>query len=52
MCRQVIQICKHWNIKTINVVRRDEYVQELKSIGADEVINSTTEGIYLNMNSG
>lgn len=43
--RQVIQICKHWNIKTINLVRRDEYVQELKSIGADEVINSTTEDV-------
>ncbi|KAG0589971.1 hypothetical protein KC19_1G060500 [Ceratodon purpureus] len=43
--RQIIQICKHWNIKTINVVRRDEYVQELKSIGADEVINSSTEDV-------
>lgn len=43
--RQVIQICKHWKIKTINVVRRDEYVEELKAIGADEVINSSTEDV-------
>lgn len=43
--RQVIQLCKHLKIKTINVVRRDEYVEELKAIGGDEVINSTTEDV-------
>jgi hypothetical protein len=42
--RQVIQICKHLKIKTINVVRRDNVIPELKAIGADAVINSSTEG--------
>jgi NADPH:quinone reductase-like Zn-dependent oxidoreductase len=42
--RQVIQLAKHWGIKTINVVRRVEQKEELKSLGADEVICSTTEG--------
>jgi hypothetical protein len=42
--RQVIQICKHLKIKTINVVRRDNVIPELKAIGADVVINSSTEG--------
>ncbi|CAM6040728.1 unnamed protein product [Sphagnum compactum] len=41
--RQVIQICKHLKIKTINVVRRDNVIPELKAIGADVVINSSTE---------
>ncbi|KAH8949024.1 hypothetical protein BDL97_10G008400 [Sphagnum fallax] len=40
---QVIQICKHLKIKTINVVRRDNVIPELKAIGADVVINSSTE---------
>ena len=35
---------KHWGIKTINVVRRTEQVEELRLLGADEVICSTTEG--------
>ncbi|CAK9859102.1 unnamed protein product [Sphagnum jensenii] len=41
--RQVIQICKHLKIKTINIVRRDNVIPELKAIGADVVINSSTE---------
>jgi len=36
--RQVIQLAKHWGIKTINVVRRGEQKEELKALGADEVI--------------
>lgn len=43
--RQVIQLAKHWGIKTINIVRRPEQKEELKLLGADEVICSTTEDI-------
>lgn len=44
--RQVIQYAKHVGIKTINVVRRSAQVDELKSIGADEVIVSVNgEGV-------
>ncbi|KAG6557910.1 hypothetical protein Mapa_000088 [Marchantia paleacea] len=43
--RQVITLAKHWGIKTINIVRRDSQIQELKDIGADYVLNSETEDI-------
>lgn len=43
--RQMIQLAKHYGIKTINVVRRDKWEGELKSLGANEVINSETEDI-------
>lgn len=43
--RQVITLAKHWGIKTINIVRRDSHIQELKDIGADYVLNSETEDI-------
>lgn len=43
--RQCIQLAKHWGIKTINIVRRDELNDELFAIGADEVINSEKEDI-------
>lgn len=36
---------KFWKIKTINVVRRDDCISELKEIGADEVINSSVEDV-------
>jgi NADPH:quinone reductase-like Zn-dependent oxidoreductase len=36
----IIKLAKHDGIKTINVVRRREAVQELKDLGADEVIVS------------
>ncbi|KAJ7541914.1 hypothetical protein O6H91_10G081900 [Diphasiastrum complanatum] len=39
--RQTIQLAKHWGIKTINIVRRDDLVEELKALGADVVINSS-----------
>uniref|UniRef100_A0A0R3S552 Enoyl-[acyl-carrier-protein] reductase, mitochondrial n=1 Tax=Elaeophora elaphi TaxID=1147741 RepID=A0A0R3S552_9BILA len=39
--RCVIQLCKFWNIRTVNVVRNrenlDSLIRELKEIGADEV---------------
>jgi NADPH:quinone reductase-like Zn-dependent oxidoreductase len=41
--RQVIQLAKHWGIKTINVVRRVEQKEELKALGADEVICTNEE---------
>jgi NADPH:quinone reductase-like Zn-dependent oxidoreductase len=43
--RQVIQLAKHWGIKTINVVRRAEQKQELLDLGADEVICSNDEDV-------
>jgi NADPH:quinone reductase-like Zn-dependent oxidoreductase len=38
--RMIIRLAKHDGIKTINVVRRHEAVQELMDLGADEVIVS------------
>lgn len=43
--RQVIQLAKHWGLKTINVVRRAEQKQELLALGADVVICSAEEDI-------
>jgi NADPH:quinone reductase-like Zn-dependent oxidoreductase len=43
--RQVIQLAKHWGIKTINVVRRAEQKEELKALGADEVISTDNEDV-------
>ena len=34
----VIQMAKHLGIKTINVVRREELIEPLKELGADEVV--------------
>lgn len=42
VARQVIQYA---DIKTINVVRSSEQKQELKDIGADEVIDSSNEDV-------
>ncbi|KAI5066843.1 hypothetical protein GOP47_0017371 [Adiantum capillus-veneris] len=43
--RQVIQLARHLGIKTINIVRRDKWISELKALGADEVINSEKQDI-------
>ncbi|HYE75505.1 MAG TPA: zinc-dependent alcohol dehydrogenase family protein [Blastocatellia bacterium] len=43
--RMVLQIAKLKGFKTINVVRRREQVDELKSLGADEIICSSDEDI-------
>ncbi|GAB4815899.1 hypothetical protein N2152v2_002945 [Parachlorella kessleri] len=40
--RMTIELAKHYGIKTISVVRGDHHVQELKDLGADEVIVSET----------
>lgn len=39
--RMIIRLAKHDGIKTINIVRRREAVQELMDLGADEVIVSS-----------
>jgi len=39
--RMLIRYFKEKGIKTINIVRRDDYTQELKDEGADYVLNST-----------
>eukprot|EP00850_Spirogloea_muscicola_P017020 SM000142S00534 [mRNA] locus=s142:245589:247190:+ [translate_table: standard] len=41
--RQLITLASVAGIKTINVVRKDTYVDELKKLGADEIIVSTDE---------
>lgn len=43
--RMLIQYAKHVGIKTINIVRRAEQVQQLKDLGADEVINEKEEDV-------
>ncbi|KAH8952098.1 hypothetical protein BDL97_09G067100 [Sphagnum fallax] len=43
--RQLIRLAKHWGIKTINVVRRAEQKEELKALGADEVISTDNEDV-------
>lgn len=39
--RMLIRYFKHLGIKLINVVRRDDYNEELKNDGADYILNST-----------
>jgi NADPH:quinone reductase-like Zn-dependent oxidoreductase len=43
--KQVITLAKHWGIKTINLVRREEAKAELLALGADEVIVSSSEDV-------
>ncbi|KAI5082352.1 hypothetical protein GOP47_0002095 [Adiantum capillus-veneris] len=43
--RLVIQLAKHWGIKTISLIRREELREELLELGADEVINSSKEDV-------
>ena len=43
--RVVLQIARLRGFKTINVVRRREQVEELKALGADEVICTTDENL-------
>ncbi|KAL4427108.1 hypothetical protein ABPG77_001112, partial [Micractinium sp. CCAP 211/92] len=43
--RMVIQLAKHYGVKTINVVRSGHHVEDLKKLGADEVIVSTEEDL-------
>jgi NADPH:quinone reductase-like Zn-dependent oxidoreductase len=43
--KMVIQICKYKGIKTIGTVRRNDLVEELKALGADEIINTAEESV-------
>lgn len=45
LCRVVVQIARLRGFKTINVVRRREQVDELKALGADEVICTADEDL-------
>ena len=41
----IIRLGKHYGFRTINVVRRREQAEELRSLGADVVISSADESI-------
>src|SRR5262249_24590680 len=43
--RMIIRLGRHDGFRTINVVRRREQVEELRRLGADEVICSSDESI-------
>jgi NADPH:quinone reductase-like Zn-dependent oxidoreductase len=43
--KMVIQICKMKGIKTIGTVRRPDFIEELKALGADEIINTSSEDV-------
>ena len=43
--KMVIQICKMRGIKTIGTVRRNDLTDELKALGADEIINTAEEDL-------
>ncbi len=43
--RAVIQLARHFGVRTVNFVRRPELVDELKALGADLVVLDTPEGL-------
>lgn len=43
--RALIQLARHFGIKTVNFVRRPELIEELKALGADIVVLDTPEGV-------
>jgi NADPH:quinone reductase-like Zn-dependent oxidoreductase len=43
--KMVIQICKRKGIKTIGTVRRPDMIDELKALGATEIIDMATENV-------
>jgi NADPH:quinone reductase-like Zn-dependent oxidoreductase len=43
--KMVIQVCQLKGIKIIGTVRRPDMVEELKALGATEIINTTTESV-------
>lgn len=43
--RALIQIARRFGLKTLNFVRRADLIPELKSLGADEVVLDTEEGV-------
>ena len=44
LARQIIQYAKHIGIRTVNVVRRDEQIEELKALGCDTIPD---QGVFL-----
>jgi trans-2-enoyl-CoA reductase len=36
--RHVIQLCRRWGLRTLNLVRREEALAELRALGADQVV--------------
>lgn len=43
--RALIQLARHFGLRTVNFVRRPELIAELKSLGADVVVLDTAEGV-------
>lgn len=43
--RLVVQLCRHLGIRTINVVRRRDAVEEIQTLGGDEVICTEDEDL-------
>ncbi|MFN8354941.1 MAG: zinc-dependent alcohol dehydrogenase family protein [Spirosomataceae bacterium] len=43
--KMVIQVCKMKGIKTIGTVRRPDMIEELKALGADEIIDTSQESV-------
>ena len=43
--RAVIQIAKRFGLRTLNLVRRESLIDELKALGADEVVLDSDEGV-------
>ena len=43
--RGIIQIAKRFGLRTLNLVRRPELIDELKALGADEVVLDSDEGV-------
>jgi len=43
--RALIQIARHFGLRTLNFVRRAELIDELKALGADEVVLDNDEGV-------
>src|SRR5690606_1664717 len=45
VCKQIIQLARSKKIKVIALVRKDEYKNDLRNLGADIVLNIETENI-------
>jgi len=47
--KMLIRELKEVGVKSINLVKRDEYIQELKDIGADYVVNIKDKDFEANL---
>ncbi|HET7118199.1 MAG TPA: zinc-dependent alcohol dehydrogenase family protein [Hanamia sp.] len=50
VCQQIIQIAKQRNIKVVAVVRKNEHIKRLQSLGATFVINSEKQDLVKEIN--